>query len=255
MQIITLSNQKGGVGKTTTASVLASGLIIQNYKDLAIDLDPQSNFSLSCGINVLECENTIYNVFRGEVNINDVIIPTSLGYDVITGGLQLAMADMEFTKVGRENLLTKALKKLNNSYDYIIIDTPPTLGILTANALMASNGLIVPMSADMYSLQGLSQINSFLMDIRENGNSEIRLLGLLITKFKGRENLSKSIVEEIESIASKLNTKVFSSKIRESVAIRENVAVQGNIFYESPKANATIDYKNFIDELLKDLEA
>ena len=133
MKVITLANQKGGVAKTTTSSALASGLSNRGNKVLAIDLDPQSNFTLSCGVDVLSFEETIYDVFKGDASIKDVITDTPLGYDLIPGGLNLAGADMEFTQLGREKMLTKALAGIKQKYDFIIIDTPPTLGIITAN--------------------------------------------------------------------------------------------------------------------------
>lgn len=250
MKIITLANQKGGVAKTTTSIALASGLTNRGNKVLAIDLDPQSNFTLSSGADILSFKKTIYNVFKGEITAEEVITTVPLGYDLIPGGLSLSIADMEFTQLGREKLLTKALSKIKDDYDYIIIDTPPTLGILTANALIASDFLIVPMAADIYSLQGLSQLSGFIQNVHENGNPDLDIAGLLITKYNGRQNLTKALIEQIEIVAKNLNTKVFNTRIREAVAIREVALLQGDIFKEAPKSNATIDYNNFIDEFL-----
>ena len=170
MKIITLANQKGGVAKTTTSSALAAGLSNLGNKVLAIDLDPQSNFTLSCGVDVLSFEKTIYDVFKGECDAASIVTETALGWDLIPGGLNLAGADMEFTQLGREKMLVKALSKIRENYDYIIIDTPPTLGILTANSLIASDYLLVPMEADIYSIQGLSQLSGFIQNVYENGN-------------------------------------------------------------------------------------
>jgi chromosome partitioning protein len=250
MEIITLANQKGGVAKTTTSSVLAAGLSNRGNKVLAIDLDPQSNFTLSCGVDVLSFKETIYNVFKGETTIEQVITRTPLGYDLVPGGLNLAGADMEFTQLGREKMLTKALAKIKERYDFIIIDTPPTLGILTANALIASTQLIVPMASDIYSIQGLSQLSGFIQNVYENGNPDLQIAGLLITKYNGRQNLSKALIDQIEAAAEQLGTKVFESRIRESVAVRETALLQGDLFKEAPKANATIDYNDFINEFL-----
>lgn len=250
MKIITLANQKGGVAKTTTSSALASGLVSRGHKVLAIDLDPQSNFTLTSGVDILSSEATIYNVFKGEISVEQVIWKTPLGFDLIPGGLDLAGADMEFTQLGREKMLSKALSKIKENYDYIIVDTPPTLGILSANALIASDILIVPMAADIYSIQGLSQLSGFIQNVYENGNPNLHLAGLLITKFNGRQNLSKALVQQIEAAAEKLGTTVFKSRIRESVAIREAALLQSDIFKEVPNANATVDYNNFIDEFL-----
>lgn len=254
MKIITLANQKGGVAKTTTSSALAAGLSNRGNKVLAIDLDPQSNFSLSCGVDVLSFESTLYNVFKGECDATSIITETSLGYDLMPGGLHLAGADMEFVQLGREKMLVKALSKIRDLYNYIIVDTPPTLGILTANALIATDYLIVPMAADIYSLQGLSQLSGFIQNVYENGNPDLKIAGLLITKYNGRQNLSKALLEQIENAADQLGTKVFKSRIRESVAVREAALLQSDIFKEAPKANATLDYNSFIDEFLGGVE-
>lgn len=255
MYVITLANQKGGVAKTTTANALANGLFDRGYSVLGIDLDPQSNFTLSVGFDSLAIDSTIYDVFRGSKQLSDVIYTSSLGFDVVPGGLDLAAADMEFVHLGREKMLSKAIATLSDrTYDYVIIDTPPTLGILTANALIASNNLIVPMCADIYSLQGLSQLSGFLTNVRENGNPRLNLLGLLVTKYHQNQILSRTLNEQIDIAAKQLSTKVFSTRIRESVALREIALAQADMFREAPRANATLDYKAFIDELLGGLD-
>lgn len=253
MKIITLANQKGGVAKTTTSSALAAGLTNRGNRVLAVDLDPQSNFSLSCGVDLLSFEQTIYDVFKGDTDVMSAIVETPLGYDLLPGGLALAAADMEFTQLGREKMLSKALSKVSG-YDYIIIDTPPTLGILTANALMASNYLIIPMAADIYSIQGLDNLSGFVENVHEYGNPDLEISGLLITKYNGRQNLSKALMEQIEAAAGKLKTKVFQTRIRESVAVREAALLQSDIFKEAPRANATVDYDKFIEEFLGGIE-
>lgn len=250
MKIISLANQKGGVAKTTTSSALASGLTNRGKKVLAIDLDPQSNFSFASGADILSFDKTIYDVFKGEATLESIITQTPLGYDLIPGGLNLAGSDMEFTQLGREKMLSKSLAKVKENYDYIIIDTPPTLGILTANALIASDLLIVPMAADVYSIQGLSQLIGFIDNVHENGNPDLEIAGLLITKFNGRQNISRALMEQIEEAATQLGTKVFANHIRESVTIREAALLQSDIFKEAPRSNATIDYNSFIDEFL-----
>ena len=139
MRILSLANQKGGVAKSTTAAILASGLNHRGYKVLVIDLDPQGNITASSGIDLLSITKS---------QIEKIIQSSRIGYDLATGGLRLASADMEFTQTGREYMLREALDAVRSDYDFCIIDTPPTLGILTVNALTASDGVIVPVTAD-----------------------------------------------------------------------------------------------------------
>ena len=196
----------------------------------------------------------IFDIFKESTRTKSCIIQTALGYDLLPGGLDLAGADMEFTKTGREYMLREALTTVSDIYDYAVIDTPPTLGILTVNALTASESVIVPLTADVYALQGLSQLNGLINNVRRYCNADLKLAGLLITKYKSRQNISKALINQIDSAAKQLSTKVFDSKIRESVAIRETQLLQGDIFAEAPKANATIDYNAFIDEFLLEVK-
>ncbi|MCQ2507600.1 MAG: AAA family ATPase [Dorea sp.] len=252
MITITLSNQKGGVAKTTTSSALALGLSHKGFKVLAVDLDPQCNLCLGSGLDPMQMDNTLYNVFKKSADISDIILHSPLGYDFIPGGLMLAGADMDFTQTGREYMLSEALDAISDKYDYAIIDTPPTLGILTVNALTASQKIIIPMTADAYSLQGLSQLNTLVQSIRKYCNRDLSIMGLLITKYNGRQTVSKAVEEMIQNAAAQLQTKVFASKIRESVAIREASLLQNDFFAEAPKANATQDYNSFVEEVLND---
>ena len=250
MITITLSNQKGGVAKTTTSSALAAGLSHKGFKVLAVDLDPQCNFCLSAGIDPLQVERSLYDVFKKTAAVTDVIMKSPIGYDFLPGGLTLAGADMDFTQTGREFMLTEALEGISGQYDYAIIDTPPTLGILTVNALTASQGVIIPMAADAYSLQGLSQLHGLIQSIRRYCNRDLQIMGLLLTKYHDRQTVSKTINDLIERAADQLQTKVFETKIRESVAIREAALMQNDFLTEAPKAKATLDYNAFIEEVI-----
>lgn len=251
MKTITLSNQKGGVAKTTTTGALASGLSQRGYKVLAVDTDPQCNLSLSSGVDILSMDQTLYDVFKGTAELQDTIQKTDLGYDLSTGGLNLAVADMEFTQTGREFMLREALDSVKADYDFCIIDTPPTIGILTVNALTASDSVVIPLTADLYSIQGLSQLNGMIERVRKYSNKDLKIAGLLITRHDERTNISKALQDQITQTAEKLGTKVFKQPIRNSVAVRESQVMKSDIFTEAPKANATKDYTAFIDELLK----
>lgn len=251
MKTITLSNQKGGVAKTTTAVALASGLAQMGYKVIVIDLDPQCNLSLASGTDILGLEWTLWEVFKGSVELSQLIQKTDLGYDLVTGGLTLAGADMDFTQTGREYMLREALDEIRGDYDFCVVDTPPTLGILTVNALTASDGVVIPLTADLFSLQGLAQFDLLIDRVRKYSNRDLKTEGLLITIHDERTNVSKTLMEKINQTAEKLGTKVFSHPIRKSVAVRESQLMGADLFTEAPRANATVDYQAFIDELLK----
>ena len=158
---------------------------------------------------------------------------------------------MDFTQTGREYMLKEALDEIRADYDFCIIDTPPTLGILTVNALTASDSVIIPLTADLYSIQGLSQLNLLIQRVRKYSNKGLRISGLLITRHDERTNVSKALMDQITQTAEKLGTKVFSQPIRNSVAVRESQVMRSDLFTEAPKANATVDYQSFIDEFMK----
>ena len=251
MQTITLTNQKGGVAKTTTAHILATGLHNRNYKILIVDLDPQCNLSYSCGIDMMKVEHTLYDVFKENIPAKKSTISIKTGFSIISGGLTLAGADMEFMQTGREYMLRETLKEVLDDYDYCIIDTPPTLGILTVNALTASQSIIIPMTADAYSIQGLSQLQGLIKNVRKYCNSELDIAGLLLTRYSDRTVISRDLKRYIEEAAERLETKLFQSTIREAVAVRESQLVVSDIFTESPKSKVAKDYNDFIDEFLK----
>ena len=251
MKTVTLSNQKGGVSKTTTTGALASGLSKKGFKVIAVDLDPQCNLSLGAGADILNMKQTLHDVFKGSAELQDIITETQMGYDLIVGGLSLAGADMEFTQTGREFMLKEALDSLRADYDYCVVDTPPTLGILTVNALTASDSVIIPLTADLYSIQGLSQLNLLIESVRKYSNKDLKISGLLITRHDERTNVSKALMDQITETAEKLGTRVFSKPIRNSVAVRESQVMRADLFTEAPKANATVDYLEFIEEFMK----
>ena len=164
-----------------------------------------------------------------------------------------AAADMDFTQTGREYMLKEALEDVAAGYDVCVLDTPPTLGILTVNAMTAADGLVIPLTADLFALQGLEQLAVLIGRVRRYSNKDLRIYGLLITRHDDRMTISKAMRERITGQAAKLGTKVFSRPIRNSVAVREAQAMQNDLFSEAPKANATIDYSAFIDELMQEV--
>lgn len=249
MKTVVFSNQKGGVGKTTSAAALAAGLTNRGYKVIAVDLDPQCNFCLSSGVDMLTVDRTLYDVFKGDAQVNDVIVP-GLGYAIIPGGLALAAADMEFTQTGREYMLSEALDGISERFDFAVIDTPPTLGILTTNALTAADGVIIPLTADVYALQGLNQLNGLIRNVKKYSNKGLQIYGLLLTKYNDRQNVSKALRDQVEAAAIQLETKVYKTAIRESVAVREAQLLHSDFLKEAPSAKAAIDYEAFITEFI-----
>jgi len=143
------------------------------------------------------------------------------------------------------------LERVSEVFDYCVIDTPPTLGILTTNALAASQSVIIPLTADFYALQGLTQLNGLILSVKKYCNRELTVAGLLLTRYNDRQNVSKAIQKQIEAKAAEIGARVFKTRVRESVAIREAALLQGDIFVEAPKANATLDYTAVIDEIME----
>lgn len=249
--IVTIANQKGGVGKTTTATALAFGLSKKNKKTLLVDVDPQSNASDTYGVDYDREEiNTIYSVMLGECAASEAVAKTKQG-DIIPGDLRLSAADMQFTQQGREYILKKVLAPLREEYDYIIIDSPPALGIITVNAFTASDKLIVPMVADRYSLQGLSQLSATILTVREYSNPSLEIDGILLTRFNQRTILAQDIHDIIKDLAKKWNTKVYTTTIRQSVSLPESQTQRESIFSYAPESTTAEDYEKFIKEFLK----
>ena len=259
MEIITITNNKGGTSKTTTAQCLAIGLALNKQKVLLVDSDPQGN--LSYVFKVLNAPNNLYTLYTGDSNINNsryrVKLNDTLFIDVIPSSQKLASADSEFLKEpyisrGCQELLKDNLELVKDQYDYIIIDTPPTLGILTLNALVSSTSAITPMNADIFSLQGLTALKEKIDIINQKLNPSLYIKGILLTKYNDRSILNRDLKKAIEQVTEQFKTKVFNTYIRESVAVRESQTNGTCVMLQYPSNNASIDYMQFIKEILKD---
>lgn len=251
---ITVTNQKGGVAKTTTVWNVGVGLAKKGSRVLFVDIDPQTNLSFTANVDLLNVEHTLCDVFRGEISVDQAIIPLSENMDILVGGLELAGADRIFTQLAREKMLSKALKPLKDKYDYCIIDTPPSLGVMNENALTCADYVIIPIQADIYSLQGTNLLQGFIEDIQENTNSKLKILGILITKVKSQTNLYNTLYPLFEKVAAKMHTRIFNTIIRDTVTVGEAALARTNLYDYEAGATATQDYQAFIDELLNELK-
>lgn len=247
--VIALTNQKGGVGKTTTSGALAAGLAsFYDKKVLAIDLDPQGNLGFSLGLDI-EDGYTIHDVLKGTVSMKDAIQSVN-ACDIVTSNILLSSAELDFAGANRELLLKSALDSVLNDYDYIIIDTPPALNILTVNAYAVADHLIIPMAPEILSLLGLTQLKETVDSVRQSVNPHLNVLGILLTKYNRRTLLAKEVSELAENIATQMDTCVFDAKIRPSVSAAEAPAHGESIFEYSPRSNPAADYHEFITEVL-----
>lgn len=247
---IALTNQKGGVGKTTTSSSLIAGLaLLYKKKVLAIDLDPQGSLGFSLGLDIEDCYS-IYDVLIGNVSIKEAIQTTDY-CDIITSNILLSGAEISFTSGDRELLLKNALAPIKDNYDYIIIDTPPALNILTVNAYVASDHLIIPMAPEILSLLGVTQLKETIDSVRQSLNPNLNVLGILLTRFNKRTLLAREVKEMAENVAEQIGTCVFNTQIRSSVTVAEAPAHGVSIFEHSPYSNPSFDYKRFVGEVLE----
>ncbi len=244
-QIITVTNQKGGVGKTTTAAALVSGLQQRGAKVLGIDLDPQGNLGFNLGLDI-GSGSTVYDVLQGSCPIEQAIQSTEYG-DILPSDIMLSAADVEFTMPRREFLLTDQLSGIRSRYDFIIIDTPPALNILTVNAYVASDGLIVPMEAEVLSLVGITQLQETIETVRSTYNPHLKVLGILVNKFNGRLTLSKDILELAQEVAEQLGSQVFQAKIHRGVGVAMAPAHGQSVLTYQPDSRPAQDFLEIVD--------
>lgn len=248
-KIIAITNQKGGVGKTTTALSLIGALHQREYKVLGVDLDPQGSLGFSAGLDIEEGD-TVYDVLKGTCPIQDAIVSTEMG-DFLTSNILLSTAELEFNMPGREFLLKNELNKVKDRYDYIIIDTPPALNVLTVNAYVAAQGLIVPMAPEILSLLGISQIRDTIDTVRKYYNPELEVLGILLNRFSVRLTLNREVEDLSQEIARKLDSRVFRTKIRASVAVAESPAHGESVITYAPGSKPARDFLDLLDELMR----
>ena len=247
-EIIAIVNRRGGVGKTATAHAIGAGLALKGYRVLFIDLDSQCNLTFDVGGKTAHL--TSMEVLSGTATALEAIQHTP-GGDIIPASPSLAIADTTLEETGKEHRLKEALEPIAGEYDYIIIDTPPALGVLTVNALTACNSAIIPAQAEVHSIQGIGLLYEVIRAVQKYTNPGLTVKGILITRYSGRAILSKDMKSNLEETAKELGTKVFSTPIRECIAIKEAQAMQRDIYSYSPRSNATKDYRALIEEILE----
>ena len=259
--IVAVANQKGGVGKTTTAQALAAGLAEKGYKVLGIDLDPQGNFSTACGAenyNVL----TVYEVMKRGSDVREAIQHTKGGYDVVPANIMLAGAEQELSQTGKEHRLKEAVAPVAGEYDFIVIDTPPSLGVLTVNAFTCASDILIPTTAGIFATAipstagifataGISQLNETVTSVQKYCNPGVKIRGILFTKFNPRANISRQIKELAEQLSEYLSAPIYKTYIRSAVAVEEALAYRDDIFDNAGKSTVAEDFRAFIEEFLK----
>jgi chromosome partitioning protein len=249
--VIAFANQKGGVAKTTTTLNLAVAFKEQGLRVLAIDMDPQGNLTMSQGLNPDQVDRSMFDVLVHRLPIEDAI--RSAEIDVAVSSIDLAGAELALSSmIGRERALEKALLPIKSDYDYILVDTPPSLGLLTINALVAAHGVIVPVQCEYLSLRGLVQLESTLTMIRENLNPEVEIVGILPTMFDRRTLHSKEAVEILQENFGEL---VFNTKIRKTVRYAEAPVKGQSVLAYDPSGEAASLYRELAKEVLDGAKA
>jgi len=249
-KVISFANQKGGVGKTTSAVNVAAALGLKGHKTLLIDLDPQGNTTSGVGINKKELRYTSYDVIIGQCTSGEAVVKTDFkNLYVMPANINLAAAEFEIINMNNRVVKFKEpLDAIKKDYEYIIIDCPPSLGILTINALTASDGVIIPMQCEYYALEGLSQLMITLRQVKKLYNSDLEITGILVTMYNGRLNLSMQVLDELKKFYA---DKLFSTFVLRQVKLSEAPSYGKPIIYYDKFSKGGQAYMDIADEFIK----
>ncbi|BBJ31088.1 MULTISPECIES: ParA family protein [spotted fever group] len=250
MKVIAIVNQKGGVAKTTTTVNLATAFAAVNKKILVIDLDPQGNSSTGFGISQQQRKNTIYQVLTNLIELKDTIISTDIpNLEIITSNTNLSAAELDLTKLkDREYILMKLLEEIKILYDYIIIDCPPSLNLLTVNALVASDEVLIPMQCDFYSLEGLSHLLKTIEIVEKKLNPKIKIAGILFTMYDKRNRLTEQVEEDVRKCLGEL---VFKTVIPRNIKLSEAPSYGKPAIIYDYKCSGAVAYIELTKEILE----
>jgi len=250
LKIIAIANQKGGVGKTTTAVNLAAGLAVSEMPTLLIDIDPQANATSGIGVEKGTFEHSIYDVLTDSLKIADAIIPTQMDHlEILPSTNQLVGAEVELVSMmAREYVLKKALVNLPANYDFVIIDCPPSLGLLTVNSLTAADSVLIPIQCEYYAMEGLSQLLNTIRLIQRQLNKGLDIEGVLITMFDSRLNLSRQVADEVRAY---FGEKVYETAVQRNVRLSESPSYGKPVILYDASSIGARNYMSLVSEVIK----
>jgi len=249
-KIIAIANQKGGVGKTTTAINLAASLAVLEYRTLLIDADPQANASSGLGIDIQEVENGTYELLLDDTAVQKCIRPTNVPFlDIIPSHIDLVGAEIEIVnRDDREQTLKKALQPIVGEYDFILIDCSPSLGLITINALTAANSVIIPVQCEYFAMEGLGKLLNTIQIVQSSINPDLRIEGILLTMYDLRLRLSNQVVEEVKKHFQEV---VFETIIHRNTKLSEAPSYGMSVIMHDAGSKGAINYLNLAQEVLK----